>query len=505
MGEQPETDIAVRSADNIARGNFSRIKITPEEESEAVGIITSKISQCLQDDCMDKLAESVRKADAKEKEHRLFFDMLEEVSEKLKGVEKIVRDIVQEVSGQGGEDQGDRSELELIISKAMTAFARLGIGYKAERTEKAFGLHNGEYFKTVLARRVADVFKERQDNDEKILNRLGVIFIDLNGLKNINELSLGKYSAGDKGLKILADILGSNELNSWAKGLGIKLTPAHYHGDEFLLMVDAVDNKEVDLVSNKNTFKGVNGRDVTGISIMKYIGEYIGEALKSKNTDNIFNFTDQEQLKKVKPFINSLPPELKKEFNEDFKYQLTCSYGYATLRDAIPKIIKEKETKELENMNSQELVLLISGFGLIDTAAKKLGIAKGMDKLVREKGSAKDQILERFYRFVRERQGSSISIEDVKEIIKVLFEFRDEVLNLRKKLSEEKRKRIRASRKVKSLEIQSEEMPKHNMAWTKNNVEKPLLEEIARLQEKNLKNRSVLGRLKEWFEALTKK
>jgi len=423
----------------------------------------------------------------------------------VKGVEKIVRDIVQEVSGQGGEDQGDRSELELIISKAMTAFARLGIGYKAERTEKAFGLHNGEYFKTVLARRVADVFKERQDNDEKILNRLGVIFIDLNGLKNINELSLGKYSAGDKGLKILADILGSNELNSWAKGLGIKLTPAHYHGDEFLLMVDAVDNKEVDLVSNKNTFKGVNGRDVTGISIMKYIGEYIGEALKSKNTDNIFNFTDQEQLKKVKPFINSLPPELKKEFNEDFKYQLTCSYGYATLRDAIPKIIKEKETKELENMNSQELVLLISGFGLIDTAAKKLGIAKGMDKLVREKGSAKDQILERFYRFVRERQGSSISIEDVKEIIKVLFEFRDEVLNLRKKLSEEKRKRIRASRKVKSLEIQSEEMPKHNMAWTKNNVEKPLLEEIARLQAENLKNRSVLGRLKEWFEALTKK
>ena len=341
MGES-KIEIAVKPADKIARGHFHRVEISPGEMSEAVNTITSKISQCLQGDCMDKLAESVRKADAQEEKHRLFFDMLEEVSEKLKGVEEIVRDIVQEVSGQGGEDQGDGGRLESIISKAMIAFARLGIGYKAEKTEKAFGLHNGEYFKTVLARRVADVFKERQDNDEKILNRLGVIFIDLNGLKNINELSLGKYSAGDKGLKILADILGSNELNSWAKSLGIKLTPAHYHGDEFLLMVDAVDNKEVDLVSNKNTFKGVNDRDVTGISVMKYIGEYIEEALKSKDTNDIFDFSNLEQLKEVQPFVDSLPPELKKEFNEDFKYQLTCSYGYATLKDAISKIVKSK-------------------------------------------------------------------------------------------------------------------------------------------------------------------
>jgi len=352
MGES-KIEIAVKPADKIARGHFHRVEISPGEMSEAVNTITSKISQCLQGDCMDKLAESVRKADAQEEKHRLFFDMLEEVSEKLKGVEEIVRDIVQEVSGQGGEDQGDGGRLESIISKAMIAFARLGIGYKAEKTEKAFGLHNGEYFKTVLARRVADVFKERQDNDEKILNRLGVIFIDLNGLKNINELSLGKYSAGDKGLKILADILGSNELNSWAKSLGIKLTPAHYHGDEFLLMVDAVDNKELDLVSNAKfvvqSSKWYENCPMTIIESFALNVPVIGSnhsGFKDFITDGItgylLNFENEEEAtKKIIEIDKTDIYPIKNNVRKYFKSNLSKEIHTKNILDTYNKLLKK--------------------------------------------------------------------------------------------------------------------------------------------------------------------
>ena len=451
-------EVSVPKADELSRGTFLRFEVSDGIIKQDVRMLTEKAAQCRSESGCEDIHEAVLQAD-KEQEIRLFLDALKDVSEKLRDVEPLIEAFVDDLKSVFGEllrediEDADKKRLQEVVDRMMVRFAKLGIGYKAEKTEKTFGLYNAEYLKTSLARRIADGFLENKFESKESLNYLGLLFIDLDGLKSINELSIGKYAAGDRALQIVADILSDEKFKKWSEKMGMELLPAHYHGDEFLMMVDGMAGN-VDLADNELVFTGINGREVNGISIMKYIGEYIREAVKNAEEEKIkeiFDFENEEQSELLSDFRKLLTEEERNFFDNGFKYQLSCSYGYATVQDALVKIRKEGVAEEMKEWSFMKAVVKIAGFGLIDTAATKLGIAKKLGKSERKNSeNIRDRILEKFYRFVRERRADSIPVEDAQSIMEVLFQFRDELREIKVRLKQTERQLSIAERREKA-------------------------------------------------------
>lgn len=251
------------------------------------------------------------------------------------------------------------------------------------------------HFMTRMTRTVSDVFFHKKQNDlvksknniseqqkdknEEInLKSVGVLFFDLNGLKALNDMSLGKYEAGDKALKTIAGILTSDELTQWAVNLGIELIPAHHHGDEFLMGV--VGDYDIDLTNNKTNFKGVNGETVENISLIKYIGDYVKQRLKevdSEKIKEIMDFSNPEQLEKFSEFKKQLSAELQKVFDENFQYELSCSFGYATLEDGVTRNILDGF--DFKEEAYETIIYKLTGRGMVEVSAKKLEKDKEFD------------------------------------------------------------------------------------------------------------------------------
>jgi GGDEF domain-containing protein len=431
---------SVPSSDKLSGGRFKRYEVSDSEMKNILGVVEKKAGECMNNECRS-LNEAVKKANETTK-IKLFLDALTEIGDKMKDIKPIADDLAGKVAKLFNNDNNDNNKksIQKLVDKAMIMFAKLDIGYQAEKKETSFNLHNVKYIKTSLARLMADEFIAEKFTNLKSLNSLGFIIIDLDGLKVVNELSLGKYASGDKALQIVADVLNDDKFKKWARNLGVNLVPGHYHGDEFLLILDGLE-KGVDLIDREESFVGVNGKEVKGISIIKYIGEYIGVVVKNTEENKvreIFDFSNEEQRKKVTDFRQVLSEEERRFFDDNFIYELNCSFGYSTMRDAVAKVADKEIINNLNEKSFGELILEIMRKGMIATAAEKLGSAKGVGKIAREQGNIKSRIIEKFYRFVRERRVDSISKEDATAIHNVLIEFRTEAEKLKEKIVKNK-------------------------------------------------------------------
>jgi GGDEF domain-containing protein len=431
---------SVPSSDKLSGGRFKRYEVSDSEMKNILGVVEKKAGECMNNECRS-LNEAVKKANETTK-IKLFLDVLTEIGDKMKDIKPIADDLAGKVAKLFNNDNNDNNKksIQKLVDKAMITFAKLDIGYQAEKKETSFNLHNVKYIKTSLARLMADEFIAEKFTNLKSLNSLGFIIIDLDGLKVVNELSLGKYASGDKALQIVADVLNDDKFKKWARNLGVNLVPGHYHGDEFLLILDGLE-KGVDLIDREESFVGVNGKEVKGISIIKYIGEYIGVVVKNTEENKvreIFDFSNEEQRKKVTDFRQVLSEEERRFFDDNFIYELNCSFGYSTMRDAVAKVADKEIINNLNEKSFGELILEIMRKGMIATAAEKLGSAKGVGKIAREQGNIKSRIIEKFYRFVRERRVDSISKEDATAIHNVLIEFRTEAEKLKEKIVKNK-------------------------------------------------------------------
>ena len=323
-------------------------------------------------------------------------------------------------------------------------------------------IYKHSHFMTIMTRKVYNKIKECEgkiNKDIQKIKSIGTLFFDLDGLKMLNDMSLGGYRAGDKALWVMARALSDKELSNWAERNKIELIPTHRSGDEFLMGVVAED--DVDLAIQQRSFEGVDGEIITDTSYLKYIGDYVkrkvqsfGQENKAINNDaqnsfvqsdqvggikppqsmkDIIDFSDSEQQAVFSEIKKAMPKPERDVFEDNFVYQLSCSYGYVTLEDAIKINIKDKLDFAEEEIGY--IMYKLTKRGLSDGASDKMKIDKKQSRLARNKSSnPRERLLERLYRTGREQRDWHIDREDFEEIEKVLFEFRDEVLKLRNKL-----------------------------------------------------------------------
>jgi len=376
---------------------------------------------------------------------------------------------------KGGDNEKIATELkgqrEKIVGEYMSRFTGKRFLEEINREyNERLQIPTHAYFMTVMTRKVSDKlmsFKEEESIDIKKLNSVATLFFDLDGLKMLNDMSLGGYTSGDKALWVMARALTDSELKKWASNLDIELVPAHRSGDEFLLGVVAED--DTDLAGSNGSFTGINGEKVQGVSLTKYIGEYVKNRVKSfgqdttindnnnnpvevnnENKDNsqekknqvtapqsmqdIIDFSDAEQRNKFERAIRKMPEEVRQIFNNTFVYQLSCSYGYATLNDAFKRNIEDKIDFNAEGITYEYIVYKLTGRGLVDSAIDRMKVDKKYSRLRRiSSQNLRERLLEILYRTGREQRGWHIDKEDFAEIEKVLFKFRDEMSKLKTK------------------------------------------------------------------------
>jgi GGDEF domain-containing protein len=396
------------------------------------------------------------------------------------------------------------------------------------------------HFMTVMTRKVSDKLESFKSKNEKIdesnskkLRSIATLFFDLDGLKMLNDMSLGGYESGDKALWVMARALTNSKLKEWTEGLDIELVPAHRSGDEFLLGIVAEDS--VDLADDSLTFQGVDGETVERTSLVKYIGDYIKKTVQNfgqedkssinsdkdestepqNNKDNqdkknqvktppsmrdIIDFSNKEQRDKFEEETRKMPGELQKLFNEDFQYQLSCSYGYATLEDGFKRNVEDKLDFGDKDLTYETIVYKLTGRGLVDSASDKMKIDKKDGRLKRVGSSRlEDRLLEILYRTGREQRDWYIDKADFIEIEKVLFEFRDEVLELREKIKKAEVKLKIERRRKKG----GENVIKHNAQMSaqivseKNKTIINLEEQLASLRDQNNKLAGQLNGIEE--------
>jgi GGDEF domain-containing protein len=497
---------------------YPRAELSEKEFGEIIKNIKDKIAGSKESD----LDMSIIEAHLKE---LLFFGKLEELDKIVKGgrgrISEFVDSLLKKMLKQGVSENDDfQSTLKemiknLKIDSEINDFMSKFTGKRFEEEmrrqwNEQLEIWTYSHFMTRMARAISDKFTKSENINQQQLKSTGALFFDLDGLKFLNEVN--GYNAGDKALWVMARALTDDGLISWAGKMGIELVPSHHHGDEFLMGVIADD--KIDLTDNTNKFTGVAGEEVSGVSLMKYIGEYVtklvndfgqdemedkeqrkeltsGQAIsgsigivqkytddKRKNKINspksirdIVDFSNPDQLDKLVEFRVQLPLELAALLKENFKYQLSCSYGYSTLEDAVTKNVEDGLEFDNPDVSYEYLIYKLTGKGLVDSSESKLKVAKRLGReMRRESDSLKLQLLERLYRFGRNIGGGDENFQ------KLYLQISQELVGMEVALEE-------AHKKIKSLESEVDEKNK----------------KIRLLQSNNENTRVELGDMWKWF------
>jgi len=381
------------------------------------------------------------------------------------------------------------------------------------------------YFMTAMTRAISDKFVNKDFVDSDGLRSVGALFFDLDGLKFLNEVNC--YNAGDKALWVMARALTDSRLTRWSEKQNIELVPTHHHGDEFLLGVVASNN--IDLTDNKNDFVGVGGERIKNTSVIKYIGDYVtnvvngfgqeteiresdkrtgltsgyavsgsmGDVKKYKGSKNkkrvnpprnigdIINFSDSSQLGKLSELKAQLPEEERKLLDENFKYQLSCSYGYSVLEDSMAKNIVSKLGFDNSDI-SYEYIIYKLAVGLLDVSETKLKISKMIGREERNKSrDARLRLLEKLYRFGRKSEPENADMQKFYRM--VTSDLID--LELRLNVYEEKMKHLKESNQRKKVELsrhkRTSRWRNYHSSQERLMLKRKLEEEIKRLRNKN--------------------
>ncbi|HEY4514741.1 MAG TPA: GGDEF domain-containing protein [Candidatus Paceibacterota bacterium] len=117
----------------------------------------------------------------------------------------------------------------------------------------------GMYNRRFAEHKIDDYVREvvgREKHEERDLYTLGRINFDLNGLKALNDL--GGHDAGNKGLKLLANILNFGRTTLWLRDeLKLTVIPSAEGGDEFgILLFGRIDlRSHIDDICKKYFFE----------------------------------------------------------------------------------------------------------------------------------------------------------------------------------------------------------------------------------------------------------
>ncbi len=194
-----------------------------------------------------------------------------------------------------------------VLSEAQNLVRLEMLAYLDRR--KYLGMYNRDWSEHKIRERIREIVS-RENQEERDLYSLARVNFDLNGLKALNDL--GGHEAGNKGLKLFANILNFGATTIWLRDeLHLQVTPSAEGGDEFGLVISG----DLDL------------RAHVGEIAYKYFEEVL-----AADVSHLINFSDslvRENLKLL---------GISDEISKDFKFTMSTSVGICLLGEAINKV-----------------------------------------------------------------------------------------------------------------------------------------------------------------------
>ncbi len=242
---------------------------------------------------------------------------------------------------------------------------RVENGYRSKLT----GLSNKEFVRADIVNDIDNILK-KENVEVEDFKKIGYVFLDLNGLKGINDIA--GHKQGDKFLKLAAKALNDEEIEEFAKENGLELKVAHESGDEFSIKVKGEKALTEDLLNG--LIKKVQGvlynmeeaKEIIDLKDEKTLYEFY-KIEATTNGDEIFLIDS----KKFKDFKETIP--------EDYEFRAFFSAGASTLYEGVMEMdgdIKNRITEE----DSYEKGLGKSMGGMLDGAELRMFANKKEDK-----------------------------------------------------------------------------------------------------------------------------
>lgn len=225
-----------------------------------------------------------------------------------------------------------------------------------------FDMENKPYSKLQAMKRIDELFEKKDVNMES-LKQVARISFDLNGLKAVNDLT-GSHEKGDLYLRMMIDVLKSDEATAWLTERNMEAVITVDGGDEFGIVLKsdkAIDTKEV-------------------------FNDFIGKIVKKKLWESplakeVLDFNSEEvlvafagidkrnwELKTAVEKKNILD-EIKQGIPEGYFFRAAVSAGVTTLYESIAYA-------KIDASDSYEKILGKAMGSLFDASDKEMQIDK---------------------------------------------------------------------------------------------------------------------------------
>ncbi len=260
---------------------------------------------------------------------------------------------------------------------------------KTAYEDKRFGIPNGSYLMYEIKHIIDDLVAEFTDKkiDFTKIKGLGIISLDVNGLKTINDVI--SHEAGSEYLRRIANVLKKGATTKELEADGISVFVSSNGGDEFSIILS--DN--------------VNLMDVSGGST------FINKALKK--------YQEEVSMIEVSDLINFNRPEIFAKFKDlsipdKFKFIASVSGGTACIEEILVNngFVPNATVGYSDNLN-----FIISGlFELSDRRSKQ-----DKDKFKEELENSSDKH-KKFLAVLLKRNLETAMIEEENKKLKLLIE-----------------------------------------------------------------------------------
>jgi len=132
-------------------------------------------------------------------------------------------------------------------------------------TDERFDIANYNFFRKTLYKSIDNIFAGKNNDSVESINKTAIMFLDVDGLKAVNDLGKNKHADGDKLLELTVDILENGKTKKWLDSLGLEVEVSHRSGDEFLILISGQE-----LALRSGEFEGVDKEEVNKISLVEY-------------------------------------------------------------------------------------------------------------------------------------------------------------------------------------------------------------------------------------------
>lgn len=317
--------------------------------------------------------------------------------------------------------------------------------------EKKFGYLSQEELKRKLTERFSEaVYAEEEKPYEEIaadLRRSGKIFLDVNGLKAINDFS--SHKKGDAFLEKLMDTLKNNNIiNAYIKEKGLQAEITREGGDEFSFLI-------------KKTEGELYGKSGDEPEILIEFRKIIQEEIKKIDINDLIDFESPSVISKLDDNGRAMFERAKKESGGKFNFNISAAGGECTLAEVLDKYLEIRRTlKEHGDEPKRREQILNELMGLTqDLASVKMSKNKRINKSQLAEGSWS----ERFTAYLMMRT------EESRELFQQIVSLKDEIKErdykiegLASQIVKKDLKLVELEEKIKDLESKLKKIQKNN-------------------------------------------